>query len=218
MNTITIKPGMLVSLKTSLRGNVAYARRNVSNNITDKTAHEVWETEKTVQDIAEHETGKKARADARNAISAACIHSAFGLLCPSDNASKLEEGIAKANAIIEAFNSSAKLTRIALYVIAGKIAEDDESAQAAMASEITDLFMTVLDGMDKREIAQMRDACNKLRNMSGMLTESDIKGLLEVAVDMTREIARHYVKAGQFGSQENPTRDAINAVLTKINA
>jgi len=143
MNCTTIKPSLLVSLKTTVRGNVSYSRRTIeSEHVTAEGALEAkWETEKKVLNAAEHNAAKKARADARNAITATCAHSAFGLLCPVENEEALKESIGKANAIADAFNRTAQVSRIQVYVIMGRIADNDADAAAAIHSEIIDLLM-----------------------------------------------------------------------------
>jgi hypothetical protein len=50
MQTTTLRPGLLVSLKTSVTGNVLYARRDVEQEHTldDGAKSATWETERTL--------------------------------------------------------------------------------------------------------------------------------------------------------------------------
>jgi hypothetical protein len=213
-NTTTIKPGMLVSLKTTVSGNVHYRRHTIeAERVTaDGALHGKWETEKHVMDAAEHDRAKKARADARNAISAACSHSSFGLLCAQENATKLQEAITKAQSIVSEFNATAKLSRISVYVITGKIAADDVQAVQAINSEILELLMEMDEGLEKGDVKIARDACNKARDISDMLTEVPA-ATLRAAIDMTREAARRIVKNGNAGDAGEQARAKLGDVM-----
>ena len=63
----TLKPGLLVSLRTQLRGNVKYATKIIdAEHIVSSGAKKAkWETERTIIDPADHEAAKKARGAAR---------------------------------------------------------------------------------------------------------------------------------------------------------
>ncbi len=64
LRTTTLRPGFLVSLKTSLTGNVSYSTATIESD-HETAAGELkarWETERTVSDPAEHEAGIKALA------------------------------------------------------------------------------------------------------------------------------------------------------------
>src|SRR5262245_49180805 len=95
IQTSTLRPGLLVSLKSSVRGNVSYIRRDLENEekMKDGSSHSRWETERTIEDLKEHERAVETRTKARNVIGKVCAHSAFGLLCPDTNEKLLEEAI-----------------------------------------------------------------------------------------------------------------------------
>ena len=198
----TLRPGMLVSLKTSITGlNVNY-RRNVleAEHVTaDGKLQAKWETEKLVIDANEHDMAKKARADARNAIAAACVLSDFGLLCPESNESKLKDAIAKANAIIDGFNSVSKLSRISVYVMTGKIESHDANAIRAINSEVRDLLLDMESGITRNDPKVIRDAANKARNLTAMLMQ-EAAAHLETAIEFARDTARHIVKHSNGGA------------------
>ena len=197
----TIRPGLLVSLKTTISGNVRYEKRTIEpENVRDGKGHAIWETEKHVANAAEYDAAKKARADARNAISAVCAHSSFGLICPENNRDKLNEACAKAQSIIDAFNVTATCSHIAVYVLTGRIAADDSEAIKALKAEVRDLLDDMHQGIASRDVKMIRDACNKARALSVMLTD-DPKAALEASIEVSRDAARLLVKAGDYGSQ-----------------
>ena len=55
--TTKIRPGLMVSLKTEVRGGVSYLRENLdpsSAQVVDGKTVESWNTTKIVEDAAEH--------------------------------------------------------------------------------------------------------------------------------------------------------------------
>ena len=207
----TIRDGSLVSLKTTIAGlNVNYRRNVLEAEHIDANGQlqAKWETEKLVLDAAEHEAAKKARADARNAIASACVHSDFGLLCPVTNMDKLGECIAKANGIIEAFNNTAKLSRISVYVMTGKIENGDGQASRAIHSEVRDLLTEMVCGVASCDVKRIRDAANKAKNLSTMLSD-EATAQLETAIECARDTAREIVKNGNAGALADEAASVI---------
>ena len=118
IQTSTLRPGLLVSLKTSVAGNVRYYKEVITEaHETPEGAQEaVWQTQRIITDPEEHENARKARSRAAREIRSVCAQSAFGLLCPEGDADKLEKAIAKARVVAEEFNAVAKLTRVTVFV------------------------------------------------------------------------------------------------------
>lgn len=210
----TLKPGLLVSLKTTITGNVSYFRKTIEGEhvTANGELRASWETEKKVLNAAEHDLAKKARADARNAISAACSISAFGLLCPVDNEAKLKEAIGKAQDIVNSFNQTATLSEIALYVIVGRIADDDADAEKAINSEVLDLLMEMDAGLEAKDVKATRDACNKARYLLAMLTEAPARAL-QGAIDASREAASKIVKNGDAAEVGVMARNTLETTM-----
>src|SRR5579859_5622242 len=172
MQTSTLRPGLLVSLKTSVSGNVAYRRQNIeSDHITEDGAKRArWETERTVVDPGEHDEAIKVRGKARSLITGVCSASAFGLLCPETATAELMQAVEEAQALAAEFNRSAKLTRIGVYVIAGKVAADDMQAVQAINSEVRDLLAEMESGLRNLDVKTVRDAANKAKGIGQMLS------------------------------------------------
>lgn len=201
--TSTLRPGLLVSLKTSVNGNVQYAKRTIEEDHVTATGSKlaVWETERKITDPLEHEKAQRARSEARHAIVAVCSTTAFGLLCPEDKADKLDEAIAKAREIVDAFNRTATVSRLGVYVICGRVAQDDVEAMRAINSEVRDLMDSMSEGIKNLDVKAVRAAANKARTIGQMLsTEASDK--IKVAIEQARQTASKYAKAGEGASQE----------------
>lgn len=203
----TLRPGLLVSLKTSLRGNVQYDKTDLTVE-TDAAYREdggpeivQWETTRTISDPKEYERGIKARSLASSVIRSVCSKSAFGLLCPEYAENALDNAVARAHAIVDQFNATASMTRLHVYVIVGRVASDDVEAVRAINSEVRQLMDDMTSGMQKLDVKVIRDAANKARDLGSMLSpEAQVR--LEMAIKTAREAAKRIVAAGETAAIE----------------
>lgn len=203
LDVSTLRPGFLVSLKTSVSGNVSYQKETIQaeHKVRSGAVKAKWQTERTIEDPEEHKKASQVRMKARQIVSSVCAVSAFGLLCPEASQTKLELAIKEARRVVEAFNRRAKLTRVGVYVISGKIARDDVEAVRAIKSEVRDLLNSMSEGVKTLDVEAVRSAANKARNIGSMLSPEaaeKIKGAIEAA----RGAARKIVKAGEAAAQE----------------
>lgn len=198
----TLRPGLLVSLKTSLTGNVQYSRATIEGEHITETgaARSAWETVRTVADPIEHEAGIKARGKARSVVTAVCAASSFGLLCPESAEDKLAEAIAEARRIAEDFNATATLSRISVFVITGRVARDDVEAVRAINSEVRQLLADMETGIRNLDVSAIREAANKTRELGAMLSP-EAAAKVQTAIDTARATARAIVKAGETAGQ-----------------
>ena len=205
MNTpvTTLRPGLLVSLKTALRGNVSYNKHTLeSEHLTEEGAEKAkWETERTIVNPAEHARAIEVRGRAATLVRAVCAKSAFGLLCPESRAAELDVAIGEAHKLVREFNQSAELTNISVYVITGRVAADDVEAVKAINSEVRDLMADMSEGLQQLDVQKIREAANKAKQLGSMLTE-DAEKRVAVAIDAAREVARRIVKAGEQAAME----------------
>lgn len=206
LNTSTLRPGLLVSLKTSLTGGVRYDKAVLENEhrAEDGTEKAKWETTRIIQDREEHDAGRKAQMDARVAIVRVCTNTAFGLLCPEANAKELDNAIAEARRIAEAYNAQAKISRLAVYVIAGRVAADDVEAVKAINNEVRSLLEDMKAGIKNVNAKAIRQAADEAKRLGEMLTP-DAAGRVTVAIETARAAARKIVKAGEQAAQEVDT-------------
>ncbi|HEY8926190.1 MAG TPA: hypothetical protein VIU64_17530 [Polyangia bacterium] len=191
----TIRPGLLVSVKSNVAGGVSYQRIDLD---TDQPAEEGkdiarWETRRIIEDKAEHERATKVRSAARALITKCCSTTSFGLLCPSDQEGALDAAIREARRIVDEFNESASHTRVTIYALKGRVASDDAEAARAITSEIAGLVQAMDAGIKAFDPKAIRDAANRARELSGMLSEEKSKKV-EAAIEQARKAARTIVK------------------------
>lgn len=203
LQSSTLRPGLLVSLKTTIDGNVSYDKRTIEAEHVDATgaAKATWETERTIADPAEHEAAQVARSKASSLVRAICARSAFGLLCPEAREADLDEAIQAARRVADAFNAGAKLSRVSVYVITGRIAPDDVEAVRAINSEIRGLLDEMESGVRRLDVEAVRDAASRAKNVGAMLAPESA-ARVAAAVEAARSVARRIVKAGEAAAQE----------------
>lgn len=207
IQSTTLRPGLLVSLKTSLSGNVSYDKLILEgeHRTEQGAARARWETTKTIADPEEHARAEKARSKAASIIRGVCSQSAFGLLCPEADKDKLESAVTEARRIADAFNDGAALSRVSVYVITGRIAADDVEAVRAINSEVSDLMARMAEGVRNVDVKAIRDAADRAVQVGRMLPV-EIQARAQLAIDAARKAAREIVKAGETAAQEIDTR------------
>lgn len=199
----TLRPGLLVSLKTSVIGNVSYFKTEIEadHQTKDGKRKAKWETERTIADAEEHEAAAKVRSKASTLIRGVCARSAFGLLCPESASDDLDKVVAQARRLCDDFNTTAKLSRIHLYVIAGRIAPDDVEAVRAINSEVRDLLKDMERGLANLDVKAVRAAANQAKNIGGMLS-AEASARIQIAIDAARTSAKKIVQAGETTAAE----------------
>jgi hypothetical protein len=202
-NTSTLRPGLLVSLKTSTRGNVAYDKRDIEADHLNKKGERVakWETTRQIADPEEFARAAEVRSKACSLIRGVCSWSAFGLLCPEADGEELDKAIAAATELTAQFNRTAKITRVSVNVLKGRIAPDDVEAVKAINSEIRDLMSEMETGLQNLDVKQVRAAAQKAKGIGNMLTPN-AQARIQIAIDLARKSAIAIVKAGETAAQE----------------
>ena len=199
----TLRPGLLVSLKTSIRGNVKWDRRDIEREYVASNGARVakWETERTIADPEEFKRAQEVRAQAGGFVRSVCARSTFGLLCPETAADKLEAAITDARALADEFNTNAKLTRVNIYIIAGRIEPNDIEATRAINGEVRDLLADMERGLSNLDVRTVRAAAARAKSIGRMLSP-DAAARIQTAVDAARASARRIVGAGEQVAQE----------------
>jgi hypothetical protein len=194
LNATLIRPGLLVSLKTTVHGGVSYQKRTiVPDHPEGKARIASWETTRQIQDAEEHNAAVVARGKCRTAISRVCCPSSFGLLCPEQNEEDLNAALLEAQRIASEHNAKARFTRLDVFVLTGRIADSDEQAAKAIASEVRDLIAAMERGVRAADPEAIREAASKARALSGMLSE-DAKNKVSAAIKEVRAIASDIVR------------------------
>jgi hypothetical protein len=204
MQTRTLRPGVLVSLKTTVRGGVDYRRIDLEPSRQTENGESVakWETTRTIEDPGEYERAIVARSKARALIVGACVPSDFGLLCPDSRAADLEAAIVEADRIAADFNATAKTTRVGIWSITGRVEPDDARAQRAINAEVRDLIDAMERGIKTADVTAIRAAANEARKIGGMLTE-ETSGKISAAIEEARSAAREIVKRVEKDGEES---------------
>jgi hypothetical protein len=203
MQTSTLRPGLLVALSTTIVGNVTYKRQDIEpDHITDDGAREAaWNTRRRVEDAAESERATEVRSKCRSIVTSVCSRSAFTLLCPTAKRPELDAAIKQARDLAEDFNRSATLSRVDVSVWVGEIAADDVEAVKQINKEVRQLIDDMAQGMAGLDVDRVREAADKARAVSGMLTP-DAQDRIAVAIQTARSVARQIVKAGENAAIE----------------
>jgi hypothetical protein len=195
MNVSTIRPGLLVSMKTSLRGGVSYKRVDIeADHVTEDGGRSAeWQTKRMIEDAAEFEAATVARSKARSAVASVCCSSSFGLLCPAAREDELTAAVADARRVAALHNAGASRSFVDVFVMVGRLASDDVEAARAIASEVRELLDTMRAGIADADPEVIREAANKARALGGMLTP-EAAGKVSAAIAQARSAARELVK------------------------
>lgn len=201
IQTSTLRPGLLVGLKSSVAGGVRYDR--TETNVTVEGQQETAElnTIRTIHDRKEYEAAHKARSKARAIISAVCVQSAFGLLCTKEREDELDEAVKEAEKVADEFNKTAKICRLSVSVLTGEIAQDDVKAVQKINKEVRELLDDMSSGIKNLDVEAVRDAANRAKSLGSML-KPDAQARIQMAVEAARQTARKMVKAGEQAAAE----------------
>lgn len=199
--TSTLRPGFLVSLKTTLRGGVHYVRKDLTAEQEAEAAAAAtgertkWETERTINDPKEYKAARTARSKAAGLVRSVCSQSAFGLLCPEVDSDKLEKAVAAARKVIDDFNTSSSLSTISIFVLTGRVMPDDVEAVRAINSEIRELMADMATGIEGNNVEAIREAASRVKGIGEMLS-ADAQAKVQLAVETARSTAKSIVKNG----------------------
>jgi hypothetical protein len=217
LQTSTLRPGLLVSVNTSVNGGVKYEKRILERYVDADGNQKVrWETVRTIMKPQEYETAQTVRSRARSLIARPCSKSSFGYLCPEDRAEEVAKALADARQSCAEFNSTAVYSRVNIYVMTGRIVPDDVEAVKAINGEIRDLLETMKTGVEVLDVNMIREAANKARSIGQMLTP-DAQVRIQLAIDAARKAARQITKAGETAAQEID-RNAITTLTESRRA
>jgi hypothetical protein len=93
------------------------------------------------------------------------------------------------------------VTRVDIFILAGRVSQDDVEAVRAINSEVRDLLADMADGVRNLDVKVVRDAADQARSVGQMLTP-DARARIQVAIETARSLARKIVKAGEQAAQE----------------
>jgi hypothetical protein len=197
----TLRPGLLVSLHTSITGNVRYRTTEIeADHVTSDGARKAaWQTDRFITDAAEHAKGVMARTKTRSLVTSVCTASAFGLLCPEAKREDLMAAINEARELVVRFNAEAMVSTLNFYALIGRVGADDAEAVRAINSEVRELLNTMEYGLQRLDVSAVRDAANRARGLAQMLSPAAAEKA-QAAIEAARTAARKIVKAGEAAS------------------
>jgi hypothetical protein len=193
VTTMAIRPGILVSLKTTCQGGAVYEREELGKERLDGGGEQVaWQTRRIIENPAEHEAAKKTRSKARALIARVCVTTNFGLLCPTEREPELDASMAEGRRMVSEHNKGSSI-KLGIYVIKGRVAGTDEEAARSILSEVSGLVEEMNSGIDKLDVEAIREAADRAKRMSAMLeVEQAVK--VGEAVAQARSAARLITK------------------------
>lgn len=203
----TIKPGLLVSMHTEVKGNVSYTGLDRDVRMVDRTEITDIHTRKQVTDIDEQDAAIKERTKIRGLILSLTTKSADALLCPYDREAELREAITQGHEIADKFNAGAVTTRIEFSVICGRIAQDDVETVRAITSDVRSLLDDMKQGVKTNDPKMIRDAANELTQKGKVLTPEAAQRL-RIPIESARAAAtlvKKLVKSGELAAIEVDT-------------
>lgn len=199
----TLRPGLMVVLKTSITGNVSYDKNDLGET-PDQDGGVIthWETKRKVVDPEEHKESTKVRAEARRKIMSQCVQSGgFGLLCPEHREADLRAAMKDAQRIVDNFNDTARVSNVRINILIGRIAPNDAEAIRAITGELGDLMATMESGLANFDVDAVREAASRAKRMSQMV-EPAAQAKVQATIDMAREAAKKIVAAGETAAKE----------------
>ena len=193
VTAMAIRPGLLVSLKTTCQGGAVYEREELGKEQLDNGGEQVaWQTRRIIENPAEHEAAKKCRSKARGLIARVCVTTNFGLLCPTEREPELDAAMAEARRMVADHNGGSSI-KLGIFVIKGRIAGTDEEAARSILSEVSGLVEEMNSGIDRLDVEAIREAADRAKRMSAMLeVEQAVK--VGEAVAQARSAARLITK------------------------
>lgn len=211
MRINVLKPGLLVALSVRIEGGVSYRRIEVDPEHDDGEGGRIgkWETEKYIPDAKAYELATQTRSKARALVAEVCSPSSFGMLCPLSEEKALREAVTNARTVAQAFNATSTGPTVKVFVLVGRIAQDDAEAARAIGSEVRALLNDMAQGVKDIDAEAIREAATKAKALGQMLSE-DVSDKVEAAIkearSAAREIVRRVEKAGERGA------DVIKAI------
>lgn len=195
-----IRPGLLVSLSTRVKGGVLYEKLELEGEhaVGDGTTVARWETTRRILDREEYERAQKCRSKIRATITTVCCPSMFGLLCPIGKEGDLLAALAEGQRMANDHNQSARYTRVEVYVLTGRISDSDVEAIRAISAEVRDLLGDMKAGIDEADPEAIREAAARARAVSAMLSD-EVQAKVGKAIEQVRSVATALVKAAKAG-------------------
>ncbi len=210
-----IRPGLLISLSTSVKPRHADAIKSTrelieSRTLPDGSLYERWKKTKTILDPKEWKRAGQARLRVRALVKAACAQTAFGFICPAEEQEQLDANLRQADREVAEFNRTSQHYEVRWQYLAGEIKADDAEAVRAIREQVGGILEDLESATKAGDVESIRDLCGQAQQMERLLEQkSTARGQVGRAVEAGRKIARAVVKQVQKAGEK------IEGVLTE---
>lgn len=186
-----IRPGVLVTLRSSVQGGVYYDREEMAvdqdaGGAESGGSTRVWKTTQRVPDPEEYARAKRVRGRAVSAIWNRSVKTVYGLICTDDDKPALDEAIKKAMDEVQAFNAGAKHTKVTLNVLRPRLVLGETSE--AIAAETSEAVDALDASVESGDVQAIRKAANEAAEISRLL-DGGLRERIVQKVKAAREAA-----------------------------
>ena len=163
-----LKPGVLVVVKSSVRGGAEYDRQELSTDGLDPAgAKQIrsWQTVQRVSDPDELAEARRVRGYAVGAIWNRASVTPYGLIVSDDRLEALAEAVERARERVDAFNAKARHVRVTLRVLKTRLVPEEasEAFEAEAEETLEDLEARVdAESLDVEETRKAADRATAL--------------------------------------------------------
>ena len=216
--TALLKPGRMVSLRSTVRGGVEYDREDLptacdcaladgpraevrgpdhatSCPMGEGEAVKAWKTVRRIKDPVEWKRAKAVRGRAVAKVWHACVFTEFGLVLPDDRRAKFEEILTEQRQLVHEHNKTTQHTHVTLRVLRSRL-ERDEETETSLAAEVDE----VVEDMEACAAASDVDGARKTALKAQKLTaifSSDVAARVMEKVKAARDAATAAAKAAR---------------------
>ena len=192
---IELKPGIVVNLKSSINGGVAYQRRELeAPEASDDVDVARWETTRITSDAGEHKRAVQIRSAALARIRSECYATRVGFLfCRPGREPELRKAVEDSREMIREFNATALHTRIAVFPLLIEFRDADETICRAIRDEMIVLLDDLERGVRDLDVDAIRRAANQAKR-SGAILDGTQSRRVGAAISYARRTAREITR------------------------
>ena len=193
MQTLTLKPSILVAASISRVGGVTYSREPGKEEIVGEHEHKEWTT---IRDVPNRTLLLKAdtiASQCRRLLGQVCYRTSFGLICPKDQEAALKDAVTKIRALIDQANGELTEIRLAGSFVRGEIVTDDAELAEAISRDLRQFFQELQAALEACDVRKIRQTVAAIRGVDQLL-EPKQSAALQAAVKASRKIASTIVQ------------------------
>lgn len=210
-----LKPGMTLLAGSSSVGGARYEKEELEHTVTGDIDVKRWTTVRTIPNVDDHAAAVKARADALNRISKACVRTPFGRISALP-AGELEAAIDEAMAIVDEHNQSTTCPIHFPRPLVLPVTSDEAATVSAIRAELARMMDMLEQATLARDPKRIAKVTARAREMSSVLADdSEASGEVAEAIAAARKLARRIrreVKKGAAAAEVELDADALAPV------